>query len=273
MTRAESKERTRQRLLAEAQRLFRERGYAATSLEQIAEAAEVTKGAIYGHFASKEDLLLGAIEAGRDTTPEYVTMLNDESRPLRERLADDAARRGVALPEGRILLLTHLRYLGYCFNPVSFFYCFDADDHLQLVLAEVNNTFGGSQTYWVRPHDRAPKSLYVSPFLQMDLEYVFDFATPGESLVAHMETRNAGGTLLDATLRLDRRAWSAREIRRALVRHPVMTVSVIAGIHREALRLWWKGVPIVPRPSPDGTIEERRTTDGEVANDYAEQIR
>ena len=88
MTRAESKERTRQRLLAEAQRLFRERGYAATSLEQIAEAAEVTKGAIYGHFASKEDLLLGAIEAGRDTTPEYVTMLNDESRPLRERLAE-----------------------------------------------------------------------------------------------------------------------------------------------------------------------------------------
>ena len=88
MTRAESKERTRQRLLAEAQRLFRERGYAATSLEQIAEAAEVTKGAIYGHFASKEDLLLSAIEAGRDTPPEYVTMLNDESRQLRERLAD-----------------------------------------------------------------------------------------------------------------------------------------------------------------------------------------
>ncbi len=88
VTRAESKERTRQRLLAEAQRLFRERGYAATSLEQIAEAAEVTKGAIYGHFASKEDLLLTAIEADRDTTPDYVTMLNDRSRPLRERLAE-----------------------------------------------------------------------------------------------------------------------------------------------------------------------------------------
>jgi AcrR family transcriptional regulator len=88
VTRAESKERTRQRLLAEAQRLFRERGYAATSLEQIAEAAEVTKGAIYGHFDSKEDLLLSAIEAARDTTPDYVIMLNDRSRPLRERLAE-----------------------------------------------------------------------------------------------------------------------------------------------------------------------------------------
>ncbi len=85
VTRAESKERTRQRLLAEAQRLFRERGYAATSLEQIAEAAEVTKGAIYGHFASKEDLLLSAMEAA--PTPGYVTTLNDQSQPLRERLA------------------------------------------------------------------------------------------------------------------------------------------------------------------------------------------
>jgi AcrR family transcriptional regulator len=86
VTRAESKERTRQRLLAEAQRLFRERGYAATSLEQIAEAADVTKGAIYGHFTSKEDLMLSALEAA--PTPDYSTTLNDQARPLRERLAE-----------------------------------------------------------------------------------------------------------------------------------------------------------------------------------------
>jgi AcrR family transcriptional regulator len=86
VTRAESKERTRQRLLAEAQRLFRERGYAATSLEQIAEAAEVTKGAIYGHFASKEDLMLSALDAA--PAPDYSTTLHDQSRPLRERLAE-----------------------------------------------------------------------------------------------------------------------------------------------------------------------------------------
>jgi len=62
------------------------RGYAATSLEQIAEAAEVTKGAIYGHFASKEDLMLSALEAA--PAPDYSTTLNDQSRPLRERLAE-----------------------------------------------------------------------------------------------------------------------------------------------------------------------------------------
>src|SRR5256885_16106759 len=98
VTRAESKERTRQRLLAQAQRLFRERGYAATSLEQIAEAAEVTKGAIYGHFTSREDLMLSVLEAV--PAPDYSASLNDQSRPLHERLAAfspaPAARRPAA---------------------------------------------------------------------------------------------------------------------------------------------------------------------------------
>lgn len=84
-SRAESKERTRQRLLEEAQRQFRRRGYAGTSLEQIAEAAEVTKGAIYGHFAGKEDLMLSALEAA--PVPDYSAILEDESQPLRQRLA------------------------------------------------------------------------------------------------------------------------------------------------------------------------------------------
>jgi AcrR family transcriptional regulator len=78
--------RTRQRILDEAERLFRARGYAATSLEEIAEAANVTKGAIYGHFSSKEDLLMSAVEA--TPTPDYGALLNDQGRPLIERLAE-----------------------------------------------------------------------------------------------------------------------------------------------------------------------------------------
>lgn len=83
-TREASKAATRERLLAQARRLFREQGYAATSLEQIAEAADVTKGAIYGHFASKEDLLITAMEA--QGVPAWAGRLNP-SLPLRERLA------------------------------------------------------------------------------------------------------------------------------------------------------------------------------------------
>jgi AcrR family transcriptional regulator len=86
MTRQTSKAMTRERLLGEAQRLFRERGYAATSLEQIAEAASVTKGAIYGHFSSKEDLLISSIEAA--PIPAWAADMNDQSLPVRERLAE-----------------------------------------------------------------------------------------------------------------------------------------------------------------------------------------
>jgi AcrR family transcriptional regulator len=101
VTRAMSKARTRQRLLDEAERLFRERGYAATSLEQIAEAADVTKGAIYGHFSSKEDLLLSAIEAA--PTVDFGAALNDPSRPLRERLAEFGRMMAVDQP-GTVML-------------------------------------------------------------------------------------------------------------------------------------------------------------------------
>jgi len=188
--------------------------------------------------------------------------LGDPSRPLRERLVVDAARHGIELQHGPIFLLTHLRYLGYCFNPVSFFYCFDRAEQLQVVLAEVRNTFGGTHNYWLRPDPAsrtfraaATKSLYVSPFMPADLEYTFAFTPPAGSLVAHMETSQAGSVDFDATLSLERRPWNAAEIRRVLVRYPAMTAVVTAGIHWQALRLWWKGVPVVRRLTRDGVGE------------------
>jgi DUF1365 family protein len=193
----------------------------------------------------------------------------DPSLPLRVRLALDAKRHGVNLPDGPIFLLTHLRYLGYCFNPVSLFYCFGRDERLQLVLAEVRNTFGGSHNYWLRPDPEsrtfraaAPKSLYVSPFLPIDMDYAFALTVPADHLVAHMETAKAGSVCLDATLSLERRPWNAAEIRRALVRHPAMTANVMAGIHWQALKLWWKGVPVVRRLTGDG-VAERKASEAE----------
>ena len=183
----------------------------------------------------------------------------DPARPLRARLADDAALHGIVLPSGRILLLTHLRYLGYCFNPVSFFYCFDEPGRLQVILAEVRNTFGGSHNYWLRPdsasrtfRSSAAKAFYVSPFMPPDLDYTFAFTPPADRLVAHMRAIRDGKEIFDATLSLGRRPWTRTEIRRVLMRYPAMTASVMAGIHWQALKLWWKGLPPVPRPSrPD----------------------
>jgi len=178
--------------------------------------------------------------------------LGDPGRPLRERLVEDAARHGIELPAGPIFLLTHLRYLGYCFNPVSFFYCFDHAGRPRVVVAEVSNTSGGTRNYWLQPDPAArpfraaaAKSLAVSPFMPVDLDYTFAFTPPATRLVAHIETSQAGVVGFDATLSLERRPWTAAEIRRVLVRYPAMTATVMAQIHWEALRLWWKGVPVV----------------------------
>ena len=205
-----------------------------------------------------------------------VDHLGDPSLSLRERLSQDAAARGLSLPDGPVLLLTNLRYLGYCFNPVSFYYCHDAAGELRLILAEVHNTFGGSHNYWLTPHGTAAtpsdaaaspvfrasavKSFYVSPFMPPDMQYRFAFSQTGPTLVAHMALLQAGagpaGHSFDATLSLQLRPWSHGELTRALYAHPAMTVKVMAGIHWEALKLWSKGLAVVPRPTADGVFPD-----------------
>jgi len=190
--------------------------------------------------------------------------LGDPSRPLRERLGAHAAAEGLTLPDGPVFLLTHLRYLGYVFNPVSFFYCYDPEERLRLVLAEVNNTFGETHHYWLpvdagRPGARvgrhaARKQMHVSPFLPMALDYHFALTEPADRLVVGMRTIDAeqaagGPPLFDATLTLEREPWSARSLHRALARHPWMTAKVIAAIHWEALKLYLKRVPVYTHPA------------------------
>ena len=182
----------------------------------------------------------------------------DPGLSLRQRLELDAAAQGVTLPDGPVFMLTHLRYLGYNFNPVSFFYCYDPQERLQMVLAEVNSTFGESHNYWLWQDNelaspnakryRRAKALHVSPFMSMKLDYTFTLTAPGQKLIAHMDTIEDGKPFFDATLKLERKPWSARSLHRALVSHPWMTAKVIGAIHWEALRLYLKKVPVFTHP-------------------------
>jgi DUF1365 family protein len=188
---------------------------------------------------------------------------------LRERLKIDAQRHGVTLPDGPIFLLTHLRYLGYVFNPVSFYYCYDTAGNLKTMLAEVNNTFGETHNYWLdasnrRPSQAAqrfttPKRMHVSPFMDMRMRYDWIFTAPGERLVAHMNTVADEKRFFDATLQLERREWSARELHRTLAAYPLMTARVIGAIHWEALKLWMKGVPVFSHVAKGSEEMGRRT--------------
>jgi uncharacterized protein len=184
--------------------------------------------------------------------------IGDPAMPLRDRLRDSAAAAGRALPDGRIYLLTHLRYAGYVFNPISLYYCFDRHDVLRSVLADVRNTYGGRRSYWLDPADQArhrfrafaDKNLYVSPYMEMEMQYEFLLTLPGQALVVHMNVtrRDSGERVFDATLDLERRPWSAVSLRRTLLSYPLMTAKVIGAIHFEALRLRLKGLTQLSAP-------------------------
>ncbi len=183
----------------------------------------------------------------------------DPRKSLRERLTEDAARQGIALPEGKIFLLTHLRYLGYVFNPVSFFYFYDQAENLVMTLGEVNNTFDETKNYWLTAENSVPsvaakryrstKEMHVSPFHPMDLEYDWILAPHGERPVVHMNTLKDGRANFDATLELNRHPWEEKQLVRTLCAFPIMTMRVIGAIHWQALRLWLKKVPVYTHPA------------------------
>lgn len=183
----------------------------------------------------------------------------DTDLPLRRRVELDAEQQAVEVPRGKIFLLTHLRYLGYNFNPVSFFYCYDHAGACQSILAEVNNTFGETHNYWLTSqHQRAgnvnryhfDKTFHVSPFMRLRQDYDWTLTTPNDRLVAKCLSFEDEQVKFDATLTLERREWTAAELHRVIRRFPMVTLKVIAAIHWQALRLLLKRVPVVHHPGP-----------------------
>ena len=163
-------------------------------------------------------------------------------------------------PGGPIRLLTHLRTFGFCFNPVSFYYCFDAaDSRIETIVAEITNTPWKERHAYVLTDQlnegkgtakryRFDKVFHVSPFIDMAIAYDWRFNTPGEMLSVHMEDHKDGAKLFDATLQLERREISAATLAHALFAFPLMTLKVIGAIHWQALRLWLKRVPLYTHP-------------------------
>jgi len=169
-------------------------------------------------------------------------------------------------PTGPIRLLTNFSYFGYCFNPVSFYYCFAEDGTtLEAIVAEVNNTPWGERDTYVLPASanagtgRAwrfspKKKMHVSPFMPMDVEYDWRFAVPGERLGVHMANSRDDEQVFEATLALRRTGISGWSLARVLVTFPWMTARVIGAIYWQALRLWLKRCPFYSHPTKKNAV-------------------
>lgn len=181
---------------------------------------------------------------------------------IRDKVQADTGKR----PEGRICLLTNLSYFGYCFNPVSFYYCFDLQgESIETIVAEVNNTPWGERTMYVLADCQLPgpsgqleftpaKTMHVSPFMQMDVDYRWRFSAPGQRLTVFMENKRSGEKIFDASLNLKRTEITGLSLARILTFHPFMTFKTIIGIHWQALRLWLKGAPVYDHPEKKDSI-------------------
>jgi len=171
---------------------------------------------------------------------------------LRERGVDFAAG-------GRVRLLTLPRILGYIFNPISIYFCSDAQDAPLCAIAEVGNTFRESKLFLLprqatqAPSGRArfklrvPKHYYVSPFSSLDISFDFDARLPGRTLQLHVEDWDAHGKLLDSHLRGARVPLSDQQLLRLAVKFPALTLKVIALIHWHALQLALRRVGWYPK--------------------------
>ncbi len=181
-------------------------------------------------------------------------------QPLIESVRDSVEAETGSRPNGPIRLLTNLSYFGFCFNPVSFYYCFAPDgETLEYIVSEVSNTPWGELDTYVLDCRKTPRSsrawefqpvkkMHVSPFIPMEIDYHWVLSQPTDRLSVFMANSKHGARFFSASMSLRRKTISGWTLTSVLVKFPLMTFKIMGAIYWEALRLWVKRVPFYTHP-------------------------
>ena len=212
--------------------------------------------------AGRQSPLFGVNRAALYSFHEADHGRRDDGSSLRAYAQACAAEHGIDLTGGKVLLLCYPRLLGFTFNPLSVYFCHRADGELALMIYEVRNTFGDTHCYVlpVKPGEASAagirqqqdKQFYVSPFVEMAMRYHFRILPPADTVRLRILETDREGPLLAATFNGRRRALSTAALLRSFVALPLVTLKIVAAIHWEALRLWLKGMRLIPRPAAAG---------------------
>ncbi|HEX3367035.1 DUF1365 domain-containing protein [Phenylobacterium sp.] len=174
-------------------------------------------------------------------------------RPLKAQIESTLTEAGIPTG-GPVRMLAMPQILGRAFNPLTVYFCHTPKGALSAILYEVNNTFGERHSYLIPAPDAAlvkqgcAKGFYVSPFMDMDLTYAFRILRPEARVLVAVDTSDGEGLVLAASFSGERRELTDRELLRAWLTHPWMTLGVVAAIHIEALQIWLKGEKVRVRP-------------------------
>jgi DUF1365 family protein len=198
--------------------------------------------------------------------------------PLKQQLKTLLTEQGIEIGNGAIQLLCYPRMFGYVFNPLSVFYCHDEGGKLKAMIYEVSNTFKQRHAYLIPLSDtqqdaceqldkqmlqqQCDKLFYVSPFMPMQTHYRFRMQPPTEQVLVAIQQHDTEGRLFDASFQGKRIELDNAAVLKTFLRHPLMTLKVIVGIHWEALRLWRKGMVVQPRPEQPPYQITRIDTEG-----------
>ncbi len=189
-----------------------------------------------------------------------------DGKPGRLKTKIEAVLSDAGLPfGGPIRLLTMPRLWGFGFNPISVYFCHGVNGRLSALLYEVNNTFGDRHSYLIPVTGQGAidqscaKRLFVSPFMQMDMNYRFRVRPPQDEIALLIDGSEAEGVMITTSFIGQRTALSDKALLQAVLAHPLLTLKVVAGIHWEALKLLLKGVRLVRRaPAPVNRVSLTR---------------
>ena len=202
----------------------------------------------------------------------------DPQKPLKNEISDLIYAATDQYPRGALRLLTNMRYFGHCFNPVSFYYCFEADGkNLQAIVTHITNTPWGEDYAYVHDYTnqnsiekitkntkngeitafKLDKKFHVSPFMPMEISYDWAFKLHQNQLFVHMKnyqqtndiTSDITSEIFNATLALQAQIITPKALNLLLIQYPLMTMKVVLGIYWNALLLWLKGIPFYSHPA------------------------
>jgi DUF1365 family protein len=184
----------------------------------------------------------------------------DRDISIREHVADCLLKEDITWQASQILLGCYPRILGKVFNPLSVFYVYGPDQKIGAVIYEVRNTFGEKHIYTRKIEtenltsahikQEADKMFYVSPFMDMDMRYFFTMSEPKETMSWRILEKQNGQPILAATYFGRKNTLKTSNLLKFFLQIPLLTWKILVGIHFEALRLWLKGLQVVPRTNP-----------------------